>query len=86
MADQTAHLIDVHVVKRMEASRHLQGLTQSDLAKALGISFQQVQKYEKGVNRVSASKLWQASEFLGVEVGYFFEGLTRSTKPAHDRS
>ena len=77
MADQAAKMIDVHVGKRIGACRSLQGFSQNDLGKALGISFQQVQKYEKGINRVSASKLWQASEFLGVEVGYFFEGIAR---------
>lgn len=51
------------------------GHSQTDLSQAIGLTFQQVQKYEKGANRISASKLWDISRFLGVEVGYFFHGL-----------
>ncbi|MGH7018346.1 MAG: helix-turn-helix domain-containing protein, partial [Brevundimonas sp.] len=49
---------------------------QSDLGRALGLTFQQIQKYEKGANRVSASKLWDMARFFKVDIGYFFEGLT----------
>jgi transcriptional regulator with XRE-family HTH domain len=52
------------------------GMPQKELAKQLGISFQQVQKYESGANRISASKLWQLCDVLDVVPGYFFEGLT----------
>jgi transcriptional regulator with XRE-family HTH domain len=51
------------------------GLTQSDVADHLGISFQQIQKYELGRNRISASRLHEAAQLLKVEVGYFYEGL-----------
>jgi len=51
------------------------GVSQEKLAEALGLTFQQVQKYERGVNRVSASKLFETSSFLGVDVSYFFDGL-----------
>jgi transcriptional regulator with XRE-family HTH domain len=53
------------------------GLTQSDVADHLGISFQQIQKYELGRNRISASRLHLAAQLLKVEVGYFFEGLAQ---------
>ena len=59
----------------MRARRELRGLPQKELARQLGISFQQVQKYESGANRISASKMWQLCEVLDVAPGYFFEGL-----------
>lgn len=68
--------IDIHVGSRVRMRRKLLGVSQEKLADALKLTFQQVQKYERGVNRVSASKLWEAAGFLNVEVSYFFEGLT----------
>jgi transcriptional regulator with XRE-family HTH domain len=59
----------------MRARRELRGLPQKELARKLGISFQQVQKYESGANRISASKMWQLCEVLDITPGYFFEGL-----------
>jgi len=67
--------IDIHVGSRVRMRRKLMGVSQEKLAEALGLTFQQVQKYERGVNRVSASKLFESSRFLGVEVSYFFDGL-----------
>jgi len=55
-------------------------MPQKELARKLGISFQQVQKYESGANRASASKLWEVCCILDVEPGYFFEGLSRRGK------
>ena len=59
----------------MRARRELRGLPQKELARQLSISFQQVQKYESGANRISASKMWQLCDVLEVAPGYFFEGL-----------
>lgn len=59
----------------MRARRELRGLPQKELARQLSISFQQVQKYESGANRISASKMWQLCDVLDVAPGYFFEGL-----------
>lgn len=59
----------------MRARRELRGLPQKELARQLNISFQQVQKYESGANRISASKMWQLCNVLDVAPGYFFEGL-----------
>lgn len=70
-----SHPTDQHVGVRLRLRRKQLGLTQSGLAEALGITFQQIQKYERGANRVSASKLFEAAHVLGVPVGYFFEGL-----------
>lgn len=74
--DDGPHPADRHVGRRVAEKRILLGLSQTDLARALGLSFQQVQKYETGANRLSASKLWLTAQFLGVEVGYFFTGLS----------
>ena len=69
------HPVDIHVGRRMRQQRELRGLTQVELARQLGLSFQQVQKYETGANRISSSRMWQVCEVLDVTPGYFFEGL-----------
>ncbi len=68
------HPIDVHVGKRIRQRRWLLGMTQQQLATQVGIKFQQIQKYETGANRVSASRLWDIAEALECPVAYFFEG------------
>ena len=68
------HPVDVHVGKRIRHQRWMVGMTQQQLAEKVGIKFQQVQKYETGMNRVSASRLWDIAETLGVSTGFFFEG------------
>jgi transcriptional regulator with XRE-family HTH domain len=69
------HHVDVHVGKRIRHRRWLLGMTQQQLAEQVGIKFQQIQKYETGANRVSASRLWDIADTLGVPVSFFFEGL-----------
>lgn len=69
------HPVDQHVGQRMRRARKDLGLSQTQLGDVLGITFQQVQKYERGANRVSASKLFEAARALGVTVSFFFEGL-----------
>ena len=69
------HPVDVHVGKRIRHRRWMVGMTQQQLAENVGIKFQQVQKYETGMNRVSASRLWDIAETLSVPVSFFFEGL-----------
>ena len=69
------HLVDVHVGKRIRQRRWMNGTTQQQLAEAVGIKFQQIQKYETGMNRVSASRLWDIAHVLNVPVSFFFEGL-----------
>lgn len=69
------HPVDVHVGKRVRHRRWMVGMTQQQLAEKVGIKFQQIQKYETGMNRVSASRLWDISEALGVPVAFFFEGV-----------
>lgn len=68
--------IDLHVGKRLRRRRRLMGLTQQSLGKEVGIRFQQIQKYECGANRVSASRLFELSEALKVPVQHFYEGLS----------
>lgn len=65
--------VDVHVGDRLRSRRNLLGVSQERLADAVGITFQQVQKYERGTNRISASRLWQFSKILNVSISYFFE-------------
>lgn len=72
---QGPHPIDAHVGLRLRQRRILLGLSQERLAAALGLTFQQVQKYERGANRVSASRLYELSRVLEVPIGYFFEEL-----------
>jgi transcriptional regulator with XRE-family HTH domain len=69
--------IDRHVGLRMRALRKDRDVAQQTLGEALGITFQQIQKYENGKNRLPASKLWLAADFLRVSPDYFFEGLER---------
>lgn len=73
-----AHHVDVHVGKRIRHRRWLVGMTQQQLAEHVGIKFQQIQKYETGANRVSASRLWDIAEALEVQVSFFFEGMEES--------
>lgn len=73
------HPVDVHVGKRIRHRRWMVGTTQQQLAEKVGIKFQQIQKYETGMNRVSASRLWDIAHALAVPVSFFFEGLDQGT-------
>jgi transcriptional regulator with XRE-family HTH domain len=72
---KSASEIDVHVGMRMRRRRESLGISQGRLGRNLGLTFSQIQKYEKGTNRIGAGRLYQIAAFLGVEPGYFFEGL-----------
>jgi transcriptional regulator with XRE-family HTH domain len=69
------HKVDVHVGQKLRQRRWLIGMTQQTLAEKVGIKFQQIQKYETGANRVSASRLWDIAEVLEVPTSYFFDGM-----------
>lgn len=73
--DRQPNMVDRHVGERVRLRRKQLGLSQDRLAEALGLTFQQVQKYERGANRISASKLFDAAAALEVEIPYFFDGL-----------
>jgi transcriptional regulator with XRE-family HTH domain len=71
--------IDVHVGTRVRLRRNMLGLTQEKLGEAIGLTFQQVQKYERGANRIGASRLLELSDVLGVPVSFFYD----ETDPVH---
>jgi transcriptional regulator with XRE-family HTH domain len=73
---RTATAVDTHVGQKLRARRIFLRMSQSEVADAVGITFQQIQKYERGANRVGASRLQQMSEALGVTPFYFFEGAS----------
>lgn len=80
MKNEQRNVIDAHVGARVRIRRLEQKLSQETLGKELGLTFQQVQKYEKGTNRVSASVMWDLCRILAVQPNYFYEGLTRTGK------
>ena len=71
--------IDLHGGKRLRLRRTLLGMSQEQLGAELNITFQQVQKYERGANRISASRLWDMSHILDVPVSYFFDDMSETT-------
>jgi len=74
--------VDRHVGSRVRLRRMLLGLSQEKLGEALGLTFQQVQKYEKGTNRIGASRLQQIAQFLKADIASFFEGLPNEKQPS----
>ncbi len=80
MAGTRSSKVDHHVGRRVRDRRNALGMSQEKLADALGISFQQIQKYEVGTNRVAASRLWDIAKALEVDVEYFFEGIQKRAK------
>ena len=80
MTKKNPNPIDVHVGNRVRMRRMLVGMSQEKLGDALGLTFQQVQKYEKGANRVSASRLYQMSSTLGVPIQFFFDDIPISNQ------
>lgn len=80
------HPVDVHVGKRVRHRRWMVGMTQQQLAERVGIKFQQIQKYETGMNRVSASRLWDIADALEVPVSFFFDGLDQKSSGAESEA
>ena len=76
--------VDVHVGGRVKARRTLIGMTQGELGKHAGLTFQQIQKYEKGMDRIAASRLWQISLILGQPISWFFEGIGKQKRKGDD--
>ncbi len=87
MSKKVAGEIDGHVGRRIRLGRSLLGMTQGHLARLLGVTFQQVQKYEKGSNRISAGRLIQVADILCVPVGFFYNDVTvNPSKPTETLS
>ena len=76
-----ANTVDTHVGQRIRDKRNERGMSQTEVANALGVTFQQVQKYERGTNRVGASRLFDLSRILSVPIQYFFAGLNNQSTP-----
>jgi len=74
------HPVDIHVGRRLRSRRTILGMSQEDIGDSVGITFQQVQKYERGLNRIGSSRLYEFATLLGVGVSYFFEELADSDK------
>ena len=73
--------LDVHVGSRLRARRLMLGLTQEQLGDAVGLTFQQIQKYERGINRMGASRLWELARALGVPIGWFYQDSAAAARP-----
>lgn len=82
MEKKQPHYVDVHVGSRVRLRRMLKGVSQEQLGEHLNLTFQQIQKYEKGANRISASRLWEIAEVLSVPISFFYEGLTSAQNMA----
>ena len=74
--------VDKFVGHKLKLLRKSVGMTQSDLGEAAGVTFQQIQKYERGVNRIGASRLWEFCKIFRIEPGFFFLGLDKEIMPA----
>lgn len=80
-----SHPVDVHVGRKLKQIRTMRRLSQTDVARELDLSFQQIQKYEIGSNRIAASRLYELSRILDVPTSYFFEGLDAATNTTSPR-
>ena len=81
MPKKQANPVDAHVGHRVRLRRMLVGMSQERLGELLGLTFQQVQKYEKGVNRIGAGRLYELAGILGVPVSFFYEGMNGAGGP-----
>lgn len=75
----TPHPVDIYVGRRLRLKRTFLGLSQESVGKQIGVTFQQIQKYERGINRMGASRLYDFAKALGIHVSYFFEGFGNYT-------
>jgi transcriptional regulator with XRE-family HTH domain len=78
--------VDRYVGARMRERRIMLGLTQQQMAELIGVTYQQAHKYEKGINRIASGRLYNIAQALGVDIGYFFEGLTATSLSRRGRS
>ncbi|TMM53063.1 helix-turn-helix domain-containing protein [Sulfitobacter sabulilitoris] len=80
-----SHPVDIHVGRKLKQARTLRRFSQTDVARKLKLSFQQIQKYEIGSNRIAASRLYELSKILEVPTSYFFDGLSDDTMNGQHR-
>lgn len=80
---RSASALDLHIGERLRQARQLAGLSQSAMGEAVGVTFQQVQKYERGANRVPASRLYEFAAVLSVPLAYFFEDFAPDEESKH---
>ncbi len=83
---QRANAADRHVGSRIRERRIMMGLSQQQLARMIGVTYQQAHKYERGLNRISAGRLFEISQVLGVAVSWFFDGLSATAEPRQEVS
>lgn len=79
--DAAGRAVNAHVAERIKLLRTTTGKTQTELGTILGMTFQQMAKYERGISKVAPDKLWKLAEYFNVEIGYFFEGYDPSVDP-----
>lgn len=84
--DGSPNPIDIHVGHRLRTRRQMMGLSQEKLAALLGLTFQQVQKYERGMNRIGCSRLWDIANILGVDINFFFAEIDEQTNSQSPRN
>lgn len=80
MIRSRAREVDSHVGARIRERRIMMGLTQQEMAELIGVTYQQAHKYERGINRVSAGRLYDIAQALGASITFFFEGLGKGTR------
>ncbi|MDD9911422.1 MAG: helix-turn-helix transcriptional regulator [Alphaproteobacteria bacterium] len=81
MRTKPPHPVDIHVGQRLKQQRKLKNISQEKLGEQLGVTFQQIQKYENATNRISASKLYELSQILQTPIQFFFENYQKSPQP-----
>ena len=84
-ANGAPEAVDSHIGRRVRRRRTLLGISQVELVEALGLTFQQLQKYKRGANRISAGRLHFISDILGVPINYFFDGILPSFNKAQQK-
>ncbi len=80
LLNSDANPVDVYIGSRLRLRRTVLGISQDELAEEMGVSFQQIQKYEKGANRIAGSRLWELSKLLGIPVTYFYENVDKTLR------
>ncbi len=86
LSDGTPNPVDIHVGQQLKKARKLRGLSQEQLASEMGLTFQQVQKYEKGLNRIGASRLWDLAQILNISIDFFYQDMDRNIQNQSPRN